>query len=193
MTENAEENVPSAFSSSPNADEAQDEQEPPGFVFPETQTEQQSFFGSPEQPDGQVRTPRAYVSIQYPPEVVDTVMAIGANDPSSRLKICAFLMKNKSVEENAEFLKNHYQTNGAGFYVNDRPYAIWYDEDGIRLSMGTSAFGERSRLYLWEQAAVMIRRLLDEGRYLPKTDLDRVPAFEREEIGKKSALFASGF
>ncbi|MBQ6256218.1 MAG: hypothetical protein IJJ60_06470, partial [Clostridia bacterium] len=54
--------------------------------------------------------------------------------------------------------------------------------------MGTSAFGEKSRLYLWEQVAVLIRRLLDEGRYLPQYDLEMVPEFERGEIAQ-SLLF----
>ena len=180
IAENAEEDEPSAFSVA-----LQEEPEQAGFDFPEMQTEQQSFFGASEQPAAPVQPaePRAYVSIQYPPEVVDTAMSIGANDRNSRLQICAFFMKDKSVEENAEFLKNHYGTNGAGFYFDDCPYAIWYSEEGLRLSMGTSAFGERSRLYLWEQVAVLIRRLLDEGRYLPQYDLDMVPEFERREIG----------
>ena len=180
IAESAEENEPSAFSVS-----RQEEVGQAVFDFPEMQTEQQSFFGSSEQPAAPVQpsVPHAYTSLQYPPEVVDTAISIGANDRNSRLKICAFFMKDKSVEENAEFLKNHYGTNGAGFYIDDRPYAIWYNAEGLRLSMGTSALGEGSRLYLWEQVAVLIRRLLDEGRYLPQYDLEMVPEFERREIG----------
>ena len=169
ITESAEENNASAFS------------------FPEMQTEQQSFFSMPEQPSGPIRVerPRAYISIHYPQDVVDTAMSIGANDPDSRFKIAAFFMKDKTDEENADFLKNHYGTNGAGFYIDGKPYAIWYNEDGLRLSRGTSAFGNMSRLYEWGQVAVLIRRLLDEGHYLSQNELERVPEFEREEIAER--------
>ena len=207
LSESAEENEPSAFSavresaaqeetvesSITNEAAAIPEAAQADLDYPEMQTEQQSFFGLPEQPAASVQSAasRTYTSVHYPQEVVDTAMSIGANDRNSRLKICAFFMKNKSVEENAEFLKNHYKTNGAGFYVNDRPYAIWYSEEGLRLSMGTSAMGERSRLYLWEQVAVEIRRLLDEGHYLPQYELEMTPDYEQGELGE-SMLYLLG-
>ncbi len=207
LSESAEENEPSAFSAVRESAAQEEtvessitreaaaipEAAQADFDYPEMQTEQQSFFGLPEQPAASVQSAasRTYTSVHYPQEVVDTAMSIGANDRNSRLKICAFFMKNKSVEENAEFLKNHYKTNGAGFYVNDRPYAIWYSEEGLRLSMGTSAMGERSRLYLWEQVAVEIRRLLDEGHYLPQYELEMTPDYERGELGE-SMLYLLG-
>lgn len=77
--------------------------------------------------------------IRYSQQVIDEALCIGANDRNSRLIVCAYFMKDKPLEENARFLMRHYGTNGAGFYLNDRQYAIWYSGEGIRLSSGDSA------------------------------------------------------
>lgn len=79
--------------------------------------------------------------LRYPQQVIDEALCIGANDRSSRLIICAYFMKDKPLADNARFLMEHYEENGAGFYLNDRPYAIWYNTEGIRLSSGDSIQG----------------------------------------------------
>lgn len=63
------------------------------------------------------------LSLRYSQQVIDEALTLGANDRNSRLIICAYFEKNHTPEENAAFLKEHYGTNGAGFYLNDRQYA----------------------------------------------------------------------
>ena len=63
--------------------------------------------------------------IRYSQQVIDEALCIGANDRNSRLTVCAYFLKDKPLEEDARFLMRHYGTNGAGFYLNDRQYAIW--------------------------------------------------------------------
>ena len=94
-------------------------------------------------------------------------------------------MKDKTSTENAIFLRNHYQTNGAGFYVRNQQYAIWYDASGIRLSAGTTAQWDSAYLITWEQAALRIRELLDEGRYIPQSELQDVTRLELEELAER--------
>ena len=65
------------------------------------------------------------LSLRYSQQVIDEALTIGANDKNSRLIICAYFAKDHTPEENAAFLKEHYGTNGAGFYLNDRQYAVW--------------------------------------------------------------------
>lgn len=97
--------------------------------------------------------------------VLDAALTLGANDPASRLRIIAELMKNKPLEENARFLQAHYKENGAGFYVGERKYSLWYNEAGMQIAPGESAFTWNATAVTWEQAAERIRELLDEGRY----------------------------
>ena len=114
-----------------------------------------------------------------PQQVIDEALCIGANDQNSRLIICAYFKKDKP--DNARFLAEHYGENGAGFYLDGRQYAIWYNAEGIRIAQGESAQRSSATLIPWEQAAARIRELLDLGRYMPQSELDRVDGYERQQ------------
>ena len=144
-----------------------------GYFAPEQEGEQQTFFSQP----------------QLPQQVIDEALCIGFNDKNSRLIICAYFMKDKPLEDNAAFLQKSYGTNGAGLFIHDREYAIWYDADGIRIANGRTVQKRYTTLITWEQAARRIRELLDLGRYMPQSELDRVQDFERLELAK-SLIYA---
>ena len=144
-----------------------------GYLAPEQEGEQQTFFSQP----------------QLPQQVIDEALCIGFNDRNSRLIICAYYMKDKPLEDNAAFLQKSYGTNGAGLFIHDREYAVWYDPEGIRVSTGRTVQKRYSTLVTWEQAAKRIRELLDLGRYMPQSEIDRVQDFERMELAK-SLIYA---
>ncbi len=144
-----------------------------GYLAPEQEDEQQTFFSQP----------------QLPQQVIDEALCIGFNDQNSRLIICAHFMRDKPLEDNAAFLQKRYGTNGAGLFIQDREYAIWYDPEGIRIATGRTVQKRYTTLVTWEQAAKRIRELLDLGRYMPQSELDRVPDFERMELAK-SLIYA---
>jgi len=144
-----------------------------GYLAPEQEGEQQTFFSQP----------------QLPQQVTDEALCIGFNDQNSRLIICAYFMKDKPLEDNAAFLQKSYGTNGAGLFIQDREYAIWYDADGIRIATGRTVQNRYTTLVTWEQAAKRIRELLDLGRYMPQSEIDRVQDFERMELAK-SLIYA---
>ena len=127
-----------------------------GYLAPEQDAEQQTFFSQP----------------QLPQQVIDEALCIGFNDRNSRLIICAYFMKDKPLEDNAAFLQKRYGTNGAGLYIQDREYAVWYDPEGIRVSNGRTAQKRHATLISWTQAAKRIRDLLDLGRYMPQSEID---------------------
>lgn len=105
-------------------------------------------------------------------------------------KAFAYFMKDHTMEENAQFLAAHYGENGAGFYVNDRQYALWYNTDGIRIASGDSAQGRNVALLTWEQAAKRIRELLDLGRYMPQSELDMVSDHELRTLADRMLLLS---
>ena len=141
-----------------------------GYLAPEPEDDQQfTFFSQPE----------------LPQQVIDEALCIGFNDRDSRLIICAYFMKDKPLEDNAAFLQKKYGTNGAGLFINDREYAVWYDPEGIRVSSGRSAQKRHATMISWTQAAKRIRELLDLGRYMPQSELDRVQDYERMELAKE--------
>ena len=135
-------------------------------------------FQQPAQAEGTAQ-PSIFPHPALPQQVIDEALCIGANDQNSRLIICAYFKKDKP--DNAQFLAEHYGENGAGFYLDGRQYAIWYNAEGIRIAQGESAQRSSATLIPWEQAAARIRELLDLGRYMPQSELDRVDGYERQQ------------
>ena len=117
-------------------------------------------------------------------QIIDETLCIGANERKSLLDICARFMKDKSVEENAEWLKEHYGTSGTGFFFEGRRIAVWYDENGIRIGEGDTAQRSTATVVTWEQAAKRIRELLDLGRYMPQKLIDQAADHENMHIAE---------
>ena len=122
--------------------------------------------------------------------MIDEALTIGANDRNSRLIICAFFQKDHTPAENAAFLREHYGTNGAGFYMDGRQYAVWYDREGFRISMGGTVQGNMAMTLSWAEAAKRIRKLLDLGRYMPREELLRVNVYERTALAERLLFVA---
>ena len=119
-------------------------------------------------------------------QVIDEALCLGSNREHSRLTICAYFKKDKP--DNARFLAEHYGENGAGFYLNGKKYALWYNAEGIRIAEGESARRSSAALISWEQAAARIRELLDLGRYMPQSELDQVDHHEVNVLADRLLL-----
>ena len=109
--------------------------------LPDQESQQMSLFdfaafNQPAQAEGTAQ-PSIFPHPALPQQVIDEALCIGANDQNSRLIICAYFKKDKP--DNARFLAEHYGENGAGFYLDGRQYAIWYNAEGIRIAQGESA------------------------------------------------------
>ena len=127
-----------------------------------------------------------FPQLQLQQQVIDEALCMGFNDRDSRKIICAYFMKDKP--DNAAFLQKSYGTNGAGLIIQGQEYAVWYDPEGIRISTGRTVKKLHTTLVTWEQAAKRIRELLDTGRYMPQTELDQVPDFERRRLAQSLAF-----
>ena len=153
--------------------------------LPSQDLQQLSLFdlgGMEQLPEGVTESTPLLPLPRFPQQVIDEALCIGANHLHSRLIICAYFMKDHPVEENARFLAQHYGQDGAGFYLDDSQYSIWYSDEGIRIFGGNRANRPDAMLLTWEQAAQRIRELLDLGRYMPKNELERTPLYEREQL-----------
>lgn len=142
-------------------------------------------FQQPAQAEGTAQ-PSIFPHPALPQQVIDEALCIGANDQNSRLIICAYFKKDKP--DNARFLAEHYGENGAGFYLNGKKYALWYNAEGIRIAEGESARRSSAALIPWEQAAARIRELLDLGRYMPQSELDQVDRYEVNALADRLLL-----
>ena len=119
--------------------------------------------------------------------MIDEALCIGSNHKHSRLIICAYFKKDKP--DNARFLAEHYGENGAGFYLNGKKYALWYNAEGIRIAEGESARAfQRRPSSPGNRRRPRIRELLDLGRYMPQSELDQVDRYEVNALADRLLL-----
>jgi len=142
-------------------------------------------FQQPARTEGAAQ-PSVFPHPALPQQVIDEALCIGSNHKHSRLIICAYFKKDKP--DNARFLAEHYGENGAGFYLNGKKYALWYNAEGIRIAKGESVQRSSAALIPWEQAAARIRELLDLGRYMPQSELDQVDRHEVNALADRLLL-----
>lgn len=123
-------------------------------------------------------------------QIIDEALCSGANKEYSRIKICAYFRRDWGLEKNVEFLKDHYEQGAFGFIFEGEQIAVYYDENGIKISKGNYANRSGATLITWEQAAKRVRELLDMGRYMPQSELDQVDNFEINRVADRIVEFA---
>ena len=158
--------------------------------LPDQESQQMSLFDfaafqQPARTEGAAQ-PSVFPHPALPQQVIDEALCIGSNHKHSRLIICAYFKKDKP--DNARFLAEHYGENGAGFYLNGKKYALWYNAEGIRIAQGESAQRSSAALIPWEQAAARIRELLDLGWYMSQSELDQVDRYEVNALAGRLLL-----
>lgn len=148
----------------------------------------ETFINEPEIPnDSQVSL---FTDFGVSQQIIDEALCSGANEVDSRIKICAYFRRDWGLEKNIEFLKDHYEQGAFGFIFEGEQIAVFYDENGIKISKGNYADRSGATLITWEQAAKRVRELLDMGRYMPQSELDKVNAFEIHRVADRIVEFA---
>ena len=148
----------------------------------------ETFVNEPEIPnDSQVSL---FTDFGVSQQIIDEALCSGANDEYSRIKICAYFRRDWGLENNTQFLKEHYEQGAFGFIFEGEQIAVYYDENGIKISKGNYANRSGATLITWEQAAKRVRELLDMGRYMPQSELDQVDAFEIHRVADRIVEFA---
>ena len=118
-------------------------------------------------------------------QIIDEVLTSGGNEERSALRIVSYFKKDHSNPMNADFLRWEYGTGGKGFIFAGNRVSVWFDEAGIRISVGDTVLSPDVSLVKWEQAARRIRELLDLGRYMPQSELDKADDNEIKELSEK--------
>ena len=123
-------------------------------------------------------------------QIIDEALCSGANEVNSRLTICAYFRRDYGLEKNTQFLKEHYEKGAFGFISEGEQVSVYYDDIGIRISKGNYANRSGATLITWEQAAKRVRELLDNGRYMPQRELDKVDDFEIRSVADRLVEFS---
>ena len=142
---------------------------------------QLSFFPTEEE---QIRfiekaesfTPSAF---SFSQEEIDHFLLLGSNTDEARKIVALEYMKQKSTEEIVKTLKRVYH-GGFGIKEDSGNISAWYAEDGIHLAKGSSAIDSpRGQVIPWEDAAIRIGELLEQGKFATNVELEEAAGYER--------------
>lgn len=175
----------------PDSDGRGDRLEGIGVQLTKTTTEQDlseaeeeiaSAFSFPDLPtvEQQIRAIEAPIQARYADEialdseVVDEILRTGSNRSKGQLRLIYNFMVEKTPEEYMEFVKNEYGTGGKGFEIDGAKYAVWFDDLGLRIAVGSTAKGGTlvNAFLSWEDVSNRINELLRQGEYAPQAVLD---------------------
>ncbi|MBR3998017.1 MAG: helicase, partial [Clostridia bacterium] len=118
-------------------------------------------------------------ALSFSQEEIDTVLRFGGNADDHRKRIVAEFMKQKPIDENAEFLKKLYR-GGNGFTTDTRDICAWYADDGIHIAQGRAAREIASaKVIAWDEAAERIEQMLESGTYATNVELTEAASHAR--------------
>ena len=133
------------------------------------------------------KIPTAIAKPDFPIEqiMIDDVLRSGSVEPHSLERIVAEYQKGKSTSEIAAFLQKEYGDEAIGVFSGDKQIAAVFDESGITIGAGITAYNEKSSVHLtWEQAAERIGELLENGEYAVQEALDAAHDMEIKDTAE---------
>lgn len=89
-----------------------------------------------------------------------------------RFLLAQYFSHPRTQEEKAQYLMTNLGKNafGRGIMINGTKYAIWYDEDGIRIGYGQTVRTQVSEQRDWQTLAANLQQWLTTGQYLTAQD-----------------------
>ena len=116
-------------------------------------------------------------------QIIDEILTSGGNEINSVHRIVSYFKKDHTSADNADFLQQEYGSGGKGFIFGGNHVSVWFNNSGIHVAVGdTTLNADNPALITWEQAAKRIRELLDMGRYMPQSELDKADSIEIKAI-----------
>ena len=147
--------------------------EPPIKPVPSLKDQQLSLFDM-EWNDTELDQPEP-PDLSVPQQFVDTALRSIPLEPEKRWEIADQTALQRSLEENSTFIQHACSHGTLGLLIGRQQVAVSWDERGVTIGCGKSTRTATIQSVLsWEQAAETIERLVQEGRYLPQTELDKI-------------------
>ena len=155
-------------------------------LFPTVEEQVERIARAKEEEKKAVSPAQAGKPVQEVPKgVIGRALTSGGNEKNSTMRIIAFYQKSPTTEAAAAFLRKEYGTGGKGLAIAGEKYALWFDEEGIKIAPGRTANVPGATLVTWEQAAEQVSELLEEGIYATQETLDAARGNEYQELAAK--------
>ena len=156
---------------------------------PPIQGEQFSFFPTEAQQIAYIveaeRAENAPSAFSIPQEYIDQFLLFGSNTENHRTRIAIEYSKQKPKEDLAAFLEKTYH-GGYGLQFGDTKVCAWYAQDGMHLAYGSVArYARNAQVVSWEDMAVRVGELLEQGQFATNVELAECRTFERRQLSKQ--------
>lgn len=115
---------------------------------------------------------------------IDTFLIHGGNHEDGRLAVIAEFSKGKSLEEQANFLKEIYR-GANGLEIEGRKISAWFGKEGAIFKDGDEARYREGQIVSWKDLANNINNLLDRGEFASNVEIVESATYEREKIAEK--------
>lgn len=115
---------------------------------------------------------------------IDTFLIHGGNHEDGRLAVIAEFSKGKSLEEQANFLKEIYR-GANGLEIEGRKISAWFGKEGAIFKDGDEARYREGQIVSWKDLANNINDLLDRGEFASNVEIVESATYEREKIAEK--------
>jgi N12 class adenine-specific DNA methylase len=155
-------------------------QQPDAVAQNDEQHSESSRRNRVERTDLQLNTEQSIVTEQ---SIIDEVIKMGSNRRNSILRIATHFILN--AENDAEFLKQEYKEGAKGIFIDEQPYSVWFDEEGMKIAKGHYAEYSKEAIELnWEEVGQRTKELLYTGEYAPQILLNQAISNERTEVAE---------
>lgn len=114
---------------------------------------------------------------------IDTFLIHGGNHEDGRLAVIAEFSKGKSLEEQANFLKEIYR-GANGLEIEGRKISTWFGKEGAIFKDGDEARYREGQIVSWKDLANNINNLLDRGEFASNVEIVESATYEREKIAE---------
>jgi len=156
---------------------------------PPFEGEQVSFFASEYEQiqtiDKAERVQAAPSAFSMPQEYIDQFLRYGSNTQNHRMRVAIEYAKQHPQDDLVDFLKKTYH-GGYGLQFGGQKVSAWYSEDGMRLSYGSTArYAPNAQILSWENVAVRIGELLEQGRFATNVELAECGTFEKRQLAEQ--------
>ncbi len=123
-------------------------------------------------------------AFSLPQEDIDHFLRLGSNEENARTIIALEFMKQKPMDELTDYVKQTFH-DGYGLIIGDRHISSWAADDGLHLTWGTSVrYAKTAQILSWEDAAVRIAELLEQGRFATNVELAEATGYERRQAAE---------
>ena len=120
-------------------------------------------------------------------EVIDEFLRLGGCTRQGVERIYGYYRRANNQSENIAFLRTEYEKDSVGIVVNDRKYAVKWNDEGVRISTGEKVSDISSVFLTWETVDKRTRELIEMGQFISASEAEKADGIWEDFVANKIA------